>query len=244
MEAQKEKMGMAEGRDLFSGSSRRPFEAGRTPFDGLRAWAAMTHGVGIFLALLGTIFLLLKACRVHFGVQAVGGIVFSVTLIALYIASTLYHSVRTGVRGRIVLRKLDHTAVFFLIAGTYTPLCLTLLKGTFGTILLCILWILAIAGTFMAFLWINAPRKLNAAIYIGMGWLSVTALPFIYRAAGLTPIIWLVVGGLLYTIGGGMYAFKWPRRHHPKFGCHEIFHVFIVFGSIAHYGFVYHCLGS
>ncbi len=225
-----------------SSHSRRPFEAGRTPFDGLRLWSAITHGVGILLAMVGTVFLLIKTVPVQDAVRIASFAVFGASMVGLYTASTLYHSVRVGVTGRILLRKVDHTAVYLLIAGTYTPLCMTILNGPLGYTLLAIIWILAIAGGAMSCLWINAPRKVTASVYIALGWLCVIALPFIYQQAGWTPILWMFAGGILYTIGGVLYALKWPGRHNPRFGCHEIFHVFIVLGTIAHFMLVYHCL--
>lgn len=221
---------------------RRLSEPGRTPFDGLRPWSAITHGIGMLSAIAGAALLAHKTAPLHEGIQFAGFIVFSATLVLLYAASTVYHSARIGAAGRIALRKIDHAAVFYLIAGTYTPLCLTALRGPGGFALLGLIWLLAGAGTVMAFAWINAPRKVCAAVYIAMGWLSVSALPFIYRREGIEPIIYLLAGGLLYTIGGVSYAMKWPGRDNPRFGCHEIFHVFIVLGSIAHYLMIYNCL--
>lgn len=229
----------AEERDLFSNSSRKHFEAGRTPYDGLRPWSAITHGIGIVLAIIGGIFLMHKTIPTHGLSENIGFGVFSLTMFILYLCSTLYHSVNTSVRGRIALRKLDHSAVYCLIAGTYTPLCLTILKGTMGNVLLAIIWVLAIAGIIMAMFWINCPRKVTAIVYIGLGWISVIVVPFIYQKVGIVPLYWMFLGGLLYTIGGVLYAIKWPGRNNPRFGCHEIFHVFIVLGTIAHYFMVY-----
>ncbi len=235
-------MDNAINQNVFDGNSKRPFEAGRNPFDGLRPWSAITHGIGIALAILGTVFLLIKVIPDHDALRIGGFIVYSVSMIVLYLCSTLYHAIHTTVDKRILLRKTDHTAVYLLIAGTYTPLCLTLLQGALGYGLLATIWTLAIAGTIMAFTWINCPRKLTASIYIILGWISIVALPFMWQNAGFAPVAWCLGGGLLYTIGGVLYALKWPGRHNPRFGCHEIFHVFIVLGSIAHFFFVYRCL--
>lgn len=227
--------------DLF-GSNGRAFESGRTPFDGLRAWSAITHGIGGVLALIGTIFLLFKTLPNASASSCAGVLVFGISLVVLYTGSTLYHSVRCREYGRILLRKVDHTAVYCLIAGTYTPVCLAWLPGTFGIVLLASIWTLALVGSILSFRWINMPRKLTAGIYIALGWISVAALPFIYAHAGMRPIIWLLCGGILYTLGGIMYALKWPGRDNPNFGCHEIFHVFIVLGSIVHYAMIYACI--
>ncbi|MBQ9818416.1 MAG: hemolysin III family protein [Proteobacteria bacterium] len=223
-------------------SSKRPMEKGRNPYDGLRPWSAITHGIGIILAIIGTIFLLIKTIPVHSVGNNIGYGIFCLTMIMLYTASTLYHSVNTSVKGRIALRKFDHIAVNFLIAGTYIPLCLTILNGTVGTVLLSIIWGLAIAGGLVSFFWINSPRWVTAGIYLGLGWVSVISIPFVWQNAGLVPILWMAGGGIFYTIGGVLYALKWPGRNNPRFGCHEIFHVFIVLGTIVHYGMVYFCM--
>lgn len=234
---------MADQLNAF-GSSRMPFEAGRNPYDGLRPMSALTHGIGVALAIIGTAVLLIKVLPSSdlSTAQISGFCIYGASMVALYLASTLYHSVNTNERGRIILRKTDHTAVYLLIAGTYTPLCLTLLAGPLGYGLLALIWTLAIAGSVMAFTWINCPRKVSATVYIVLGWLALFALPFIYRLGGFETVFWVLFGGLFYTIGGVMYALKWPGRDNPRFGCHEIFHVFIVLGSIAHFVFVYHCL--
>ena len=223
-------------------SSRRPEEKGRNPYDGLRPWSAITHGIGIFLAIIGTVFLLLKTIPTHSVGMNIGYAIFCFTMIMLYTASTLYHSVNTSVAGRVALRKFDHIAVNFLIAGTYIPLCLTILSGTDGTVLLSLIWGLAIAGGLVSFLWVNSPRWVTAGIYLGLGWVSVISLPFVYQNAGWIPILWMAGGGVLYTIGAVFYGLKWPGRNNPRFGFHEIFHVFIVLGTIVHYGMVYFCM--
>ncbi len=226
----------------YNGSGKRPMEKGRNPYDGLRPWSAITHGVGILLAAVGAFFLLYKTIPEHDGIRIAGFCIFSATAVILYTASTLYHSINTTVKGRILLRKIDHMAVNVLIAGTYTPLCLTILSGTAGNIILALIWTLAIASCLMSFFWINSPRKVTAGVYIALGWISVITIPMIYQAAGMTPLFWMLIGGLFYTIGGVLYAVKWPGRNNPRFGCHEIFHVFIVLGTIGHYFMIYRCL--
>lgn len=226
----------------FDRNSRRPGEKGRNPYDGLRPWSAITHGAGIVLALIGTVFLLMKTIPAHGVGMNIGYGFFCFTMVLLYTASTLYHSVNTSVRGRIALRKFDHIAVNFLIAGTYIPLCITILSGTLGTVLLSIIWGLAIVAGLISFFWINPPRWVTAGIYLGLGWVSVISIPFIYQNAGMTPLYWMIGGGVFYTIGGVLYAIKWPGRNNPRFGCHEIFHCFIVLGTIVHFFMIYLCM--
>lgn len=220
-------------------STRRPCEAGRNPFDGLRPWSAITHAAGIVFGIVGTIFLLIHAIPTHDLTGIISFAIFGATMVLLYTASTLYHSVHCSAEGRIALRKFDHISVNMLIAGTYTPVCLTILNGAVGYTILAIIWALAIAGAFVSFFWVNSPRKVTAGIYIGLGWFSIVALPFIWSNAGPAPVLGLFGGGLFYTIGAILYAIKWPGRNNPRFGCHEIFHVFIVLGTIAQYLTIY-----
>ncbi len=222
---------------------RKAREAARDPYDGLRLWSALTHGAGAALALLATALLLVQAALTGGGAWKLASFaIYGVSMVGLYTASTLYHCVNTSVAGRLALRKYDHSAIYFLIAGTYTPVCLIALRGPWGWSLFGVIWALAIAGMVMTLLWINCPRALTSAIYIAMGWLAVVAVYPLWIALGARGVLWLLLGGVLYTVGGVLYALKWPGRDNPRFGCHEIFHVFIVLGSVAHFMMMYRVL--
>lgn len=212
----------------------------RDPYDGLRPWSAVTHGLGILLALLGTVLLLVKTC---FGGadpwRVVSFSVYGASMVCLYLASTLYHSVNTTPRGRIGLRKYDHISIYLLIAGTYTPVCLVPLRGVWGWGLFAAIWVLAVIGIFLTLFWIDCPRIVTTVIYIAMGWLAISALLPLHRTLGREGMFWLLLGGVLYTVGGLSYALKWPGRKNPRFGCHEIFHVFILLGSLSHFLMMY-----
>lgn len=217
-----------------------PKEKGRDPYDGLRPWSAITHGLGALLSILGTVLLLVHTWSAggsawHYVTFALYG----ASMIGLYTASTLYHCVNTSVKGRIALRKYDHTSIYFLIAGTYTPICLIPLRGAWGWSLFGVIWGLALLGLAMSLLWINAPRWVTAGIYIFMGWLALIAIYPLVQMLSFTGLFWLLLGGVLYTIGGVLYALKWPGRGNPKFGCHEVFHVFIILGSVGHFLLMY-----
>ena len=159
----------------------------------------------------------------------------------LYTASTLYHCRNVSVKGRIALRKYDHASIYFLIAGTYTPICLVVLRtdGAWGWALFGVIWALALAGLVLTLAWITAPRWLTAGIYIFMGWLAVVALVPLLRLLPPAGFFWVLGGGILYTVGGVLYAVKWPGRDNPRFGCHEIFHLFILMGSVFHFMLMY-----
>lgn len=207
-------------------------EKGRDPYDALRPWSAITHGVGAALAVLGTLILLLEA---QTAVQYLSFTIYGASMIVLYTASTLYHCLHTDIAGRRRLRKLDHCSICLLIAGSYTPICALALEARCGTALLVGVWSFALAGILLSLFWITAPRWLAAGVYLCMGWLVVFALKPLVLALPVEGLCWLVVGGLFYSVGGVLYALKWPGRSNPRFGCHEIFHVFIVLGSICHY---------
>jgi len=216
-------------------------ERERDPYDGLRLWSALTHGVGAGLAVAGTVVLIVAAALMGCGAWHITSFaIYGATMILLYTASTLYHSIRTSIKGRIRLRKYDHMSIYLLIAGTYTPVCLVALRssGALGWALFGIIWGLAGAGIVLTAFWIHAPRALTSCIYLGMGWAAIFALVPLYHILPSGGLFWLIGGGLLYTIGGVLYACKWPGRNNPRFGCHEIFHLFILLGSVFHFFFM------
>ncbi|MCL2569508.1 MAG: hemolysin III family protein [Oscillospiraceae bacterium] len=217
-------------------------ERQRDPYDGLRLWSALTHGAGAAFGILAAPFLLYQAALSHLPGAVIAMAVYLVTLIGLYTASTLYHSLRTGEKGRIRLRKIDHLNIYYLIAGSYTPFCVLALGGTLGMVMLIVIWSLAIVGTGVNLIWIHLPRWLSAGIYLAMGWVAIGAVYPLARALGVAGTFWLILGGVLYTIGGVLYAVKWPGRNNLRFGCHEIFHVFILLGSVAQFGAVWQTL--
>lgn len=216
----------------------KPVKKQRDPYDGLRPWSAITHGAGAVLAALGTVLLVGRCLLEELSLwHLVSFLVYGISMVGLYTASTLYHCVNTSVAGRIALRKYDHASIYFLIAGSYTPVCLVALRelGLWGWGLLGVIWGLALAGLVLTLLWISAPRWLTSGIYIAMGWLAISALIPLIQVVGFHGLFWVLGGGVLYTIGGVLYAVKWPGRNNPRFGCHEIFHVFILLGSLFHF---------
>ncbi len=235
------------GRTLCSRTRPRPRtgrvrEKDRDPYDGLRPWSAGTHGVGAVLALLGTVLLLVRSVLWGLdGWHIASFLVYGLSMVGLYTASTLYHCLNTGVKGRINLRKYDHASIYFLIAGTYTPMCMVVLReaGGWGWGLLGAVWGLAAAGLVLTLAWITSPRWLTAGVYLFMGWMAVVAAAPLVRLLPPDGFLLLLGGGLLYTVGGVLYAVKWPGRNNPRFGCHEIFHLFILAGSVLHFLLMY-----
>lgn len=215
---------------------------GRDPYDGLRPWSAITHGVGALLAVTGTLLLLWRSARWELDLwHLISFAVYGSSMVCLYTASTLYHSVNTSISGRLWLRKLDHCSIALLIAGSYTPVCLTALRsqGAWGWTVFGIIWAMAVCSCILSLVWIDSPRWLSSVVYLVMGWLAVVALIPLARTLPTAGMAWLLAGGGLYTVGGVLYAIKWPGRDNPRFGCHEIFHVCILLGSLCHFFLMY-----
>ena len=191
--------------DHLSPRRARPVEKGRDPYDGLRPWSAITHGVGAAMGVAATVALVMGAARLGDVWKIVSFAIYGLSMVGLYTASTLYHCVNTTVNGRVALRKVDHTSIYFLIAGSYTPVCLTALRGGWGWSLFGVIWALAIAGLVMSLTWIDCPRVVTSTIYIAMGWLAIFAIYPLWQVLGLRGVAWLLAGGVLYTVGGVLY---------------------------------------
>lgn len=199
--------------------------------------SALTHFIG-FLAVIPVFICLLDLADTK--LQQISFIVFGFSLLLLYGASTIYHTLRLSVEKTALLRRIDHMMIFVLIAGTYTPVCLVPLAGKWGTILLIAIWTIAVAGVFMKIFWMGAPRWLSTMIYVVMGWLSITAFMPLLKAVGWGGFGMLLGGGIAYTVGALIYALKKPNLAILKsFGFHEIFHVFVMIGSAFHIAFMF-----
>jgi hemolysin III len=203
--------------------------------------SAITHFIGMILAILAAIPLLAKA-EIQAGSLTLAAMaVFMGSMILLYGASTLYHSVKVSAYVLRIFRKIDHMMIFVLIAGSYTPICLIVLGGRQGYALLALVWGIAAAGILIKAFWITCPKWFSSGIYIAMGWVCVLVFGQLLHALPPGAFAWLLSGGLIYTIGGVIYALKLPifNGKHKYFGSHEIFHIFVMGGSICHFIFMY-----
>ena len=203
--------------------------------------SAITHGIAMLLAIVGATPLLIKAARSSDALHLVAIGVFILTMILLYAASTIYHSVDSTEKVNRRLRKMDHMMIFIMIAGSYTPVCLIALHNKIGYILCASVWIIAILGIILKGFWINCPKWVSSVLYIGMGWMCVMAFKPLFEALSRPAFGWLLAGGIIYTIGGVIYSLKLPafNARHKKFGTHEIFHLFVMGGSICHFIVMY-----
>ena len=198
----------------------------------------VSHLVGLVLACASTILLRRLARGTA---ETVAFAIYGATLILLYGASTLYHTLHLPERPLRALRTLDHIAIYFLIAGTYTPVAIITLHGTLGWSLLSTVWLIALAGIPFKLFFLDAPVWLSTATYLGMGYLALVAVVPIAQAVPLTGLAWLVAGGIAYTIGAVIYARQRPDPFPGRFGHHEIWHLLVIAGSACHYAFmVYH----
>ncbi len=197
--------------------------------------SGFSHLVGALLSVAGLILLLYVAITNRDVWQIVSFSIFGASMILLYSASATYHLVNASEKAIRILQKIDHSMIFVLIAGTYTPICLTLLRGRLGYWLLTLIWSCAAAGIVMKMFFFDIPRLLYTGVYLIMGWIAVFVIVPLYRAGGPLPLIWLLAGGLFYTAGGIIYAIKKPDILPGWLGFHEIFHIFVILGSAAHY---------
>ena len=202
--------------------------------------SAITHFIGCLMALIAASPLLIKAHGNATYMLAMT--IFATSMVLLYAASTIYHSI-CHVSTKVLrnFQKLDHMMIFVLIAGSYTPVCMIILGGRIGYTLLALIWGIAVAGIIVKGLWITCPKWLSSVLYIGIGWLCVLAFVPIFHALPRAGFDWLLAGGIIYTIGGVIYALKVPlfNSRHKNFGSHEIFHIFVMLGSACHFVVMY-----
>lgn len=203
--------------------------------------SAITHFVGMMLAVFAAVPLLVKAGVTSGGRNFTAMTIFITSMILLYGASAAYHSVNLTGKALCVFRKLDHMMIFVLIAGSYTPVCLIVLGGRIGYTMLTLVWSIALVGMLIKACWITCPKWFSSVIYIAMGWVCVLAFGQLFSTLSTAAFLWLLAGGIIYTIGGVIYALKLQifNSKHRAFGSHEVFHLFVMAGSMCHFIFMY-----
>lgn len=203
--------------------------------------SAITHFIGMLMAIFAAVPLLIKAAHEPGFIYIISLTIYAVSLILLYAASTTYHTFNLSKKANTILKKIDHMMIFVLIAGSYTPICLLVLGGRTGKILLSLVWGIAIMGILIKAFWVFCPKWVSSVLYIGMGWICMLAFTKILNNMSTAAFLWLLTGGVIYTIGGIIYALKTPSfdRKHKNFGSHEIFHLFVLLGSACHFVLMY-----
>ena len=199
--------------------------------------SALTHFIAMILAAAAASPLITKAALASGRYTAVAVGIFIISMVLLYAASTAYHTFDISYKCNQLLKKIDHMMIFVLIAGTYTPVCLILLGNPEGYRLLALVWSIAAVGILINAFWINCPKWFSSLIYIAMGWVCLTAIRAIIANLTTGAFCWLLAGGIIYTIGGVIYALKLPlfNARFKNFGSHELFHLFVMGGSFCHY---------
>ena len=165
--------------------------------------------------------------------------IYAVSVTALFGTSALYHRITwSSAAARRWMRRLDHSMIFFLIAGTYTPFALLALDGTISTVILIVVWAGAFGGVILKLAWIDAPKWLIAGVYIALGWVALAAFPQLYETLGLTATGMVAAGGVLYTLGAVVYAMRRPDPAPAVFGYHEVFHLLVIAAAALQYAVV------
>lgn len=206
----------------------------REPINGL------THLAGAFLSFIGLLAMVIKASlTTGTGIAIAAVTIFGISMILLYSASATYHMVIAKDHVISFLRRIDHSMIYILIAGSYTPFCLISLNGVTGWTMFTIITVVAVCGITFKMVWFNCPRWLSTLLYIVMGWMVISVVSPLSASLSGTGVFLLVLGGILYTIGGVIYAIKPAFLEFKYMGFHEIFHIFILLGSLAHFLSVY-----
>jgi len=203
--------------------------------------SGISHLIGAILSLVGTIFLLYSAYQQNDLTKIVSFFVFGGSMLFLYTSSAIYHLFGHSPEEVDIFRKIDHAMIYILIAGTYTPFCLIALKGTLGIAILIAIWIIALFGistVFFKSFWTKVPRWFATSLYLLMSWLVIIVIYPLFKATNLETIIWLLIGGIFYTVGAVIYAMKKPNIS-KGFGFHEIFHILVLLGTASHFYTIY-----
>ena len=203
--------------------------------------SAITHYIGMMMALIAAVPLVIKASLSQDMLCIIAMVIFIGSMVLLYGASATYHAVNLTGKALKVFKKIDHMMIFVLIAGSYTPVCLLVLEPAVGLPLLGLVWGTAVVGMLIKLFWVTCPKWFSSIIYIAMGWECVLVFGPLVETLETGAFWWLLIGGLFYTIGGVIYALKIPflNNLHKYFGLHEIFHLFIMAGSVCHFVFMF-----
>lgn len=198
----------------------------------------LTHFIAFIVSIFLLPVLLIYKSMLNANLKSMVSLsIFMISMILLYGASSTYHAFDVSKYVNKILKKIDHIMIFILIAGSYTPICIIALPKSIGIKLLFVIWLFAVFGIILKIFWVTCPKWFSSIVYISMGWVCIFALPQIIKKLPKAGFIWLLVGGVIYTIGGVIYAIKFKKldEKFKHFGGHEIFHIFVILGSLCHY---------
>lgn len=197
--------------------------------------SGFTHLAGALLGVFGLFYLNSRGGELATLKHTISFTVFGVSVILLYSSSSLYHLLMVSDETRLVLRKIDHSMIFLLIAGSYTPFCVLNLPSSWGLPFLSFVWVLAIGGLCVSIFWIHAPRWLSTTLYILLGWIALAVVYPLSQTMTREGLVWFFGGGVFYTVGAVIYGIKKPDPFPPHFGFHEIWHLFVLAGTFSHF---------
>ena len=209
------------------------FQKLREPVSGL------THLFGALMSIIALYILVTSSAFKNNIWGIVASSIFGSSLILLYSASSIYHLSMVSEKAIKVLRRIDHSMIYVLIAGSYTPICLITLRGPWGWSIFGVIWSFALLGILIKNFWFSAPRWLSTSFYIIMGWTLIVAIFPLSKVLPSAGMFWLFAGGIAYTIGGVIYGTKWPKIPFKQFSFHETFHIFVLIGSFCHFWLVF-----
>lgn len=203
----------------------------------------ITHLVGVMLSVVALILLISRSMETGNLMMLTAFTIFGISLILLYLSSTLYHGIHASEETLQKFRRFDHMMIYVLIAGTFTPFSLLVIGGPAGNIIMGVMWFIAILGASFKLFMKGTAGWLSISLYIAMGWAGIAMIPFMLATLPVSGVIWLAAGGLTYTAGAIIYGLEKPNPFPNWFGHHEIWHLFVLGGSFAHFWSIYHYLG-
>ncbi len=195
-------------------------------------WRGFLHGTAALAAIVGAALLAERAAD---GRHLVAGLIYAASMVAMYTVSTLYHSIGWQEKRKAFMQRLDHSMIFLLVAGSFTPFGVVVLDGWIQKVLLILVWTIALVGITLKFLLPRVGVKLSITLQHTMGWLSLVALPLVWQRVGPGAVLLLLTGGLMYSVGTVVFAMKRPKLAARVFSYHELFHVFVILGSVFHF---------
>ncbi|MCR5794862.1 MAG: hemolysin III family protein [Solobacterium sp.] len=204
--------------------------------------SAATHFAGFIAAILAMPFMMIRCSEAGCTpAEMAACAVYILSMTVLYAASASYHSFHISEKADLILKRIDHTSIFIMITGTYVPICIAGIGGREGSVLLLTVFALAAAGIVYKLFFVTCPKWISSVIYSLLGWISIVRAPVIWHSLGTTGFLWLLAGGIIYTAGSVIYAIK-PKFLTGRFSNHDLFHCFVLAGSVCHFITVYRCL--
>lgn len=199
-------------------------------------WSAITHLAGFLAAIVAMPMLMLRGYLAQNSLSSmISYMIYMLSMILLYGASASYHSFNISEKANMILKKIDHLSIFLLIAGTYTPVCMIALAPPQGYWLLAAVWGIALLGIIFKLFYVTCPKWVSSVMYTAMGWVCLFCFPQLLHSLSTGAFLWLLAGGIFYSIGAVFYAVKPKWLDHPGFGNHEVFHCFVLAGSVCHF---------